>query len=81
VFDGEEHSGLQGDANWTTFERVYVFVGVTLISILGLWTCHASKDYRDARASYFVAEKAPLEPVKQAPAPVRPSRGQATVSE
>ncbi len=81
MFDGGEQSELQGEEHWTTFERAYVFVGVALISILGLWTCHASKDYRDARASYpFAAEVAP-EPVKHAPVPVRPSRGQTTVSE
>ncbi len=41
----------EDEQSWTTFERLYVFVGVMLVSVLGLWTCKASKDYRDARAT------------------------------
>ncbi len=55
----------EDEQSWTTFERLYVFVGVMLVSVLGLWTCKASKDYRDARAA------APLDAQMAAPSVVR----------
>jgi hypothetical protein len=54
----------EDEQSWTTFERLYVFVGVMLVSVLGLWTCKASKDYRDARAT------APLDAQMAAPSVV-----------